>query len=129
MEKFIIEGGHPLTGDVTPAGNKNAALPLLAAVFLTEKEVTLHNVPRIGDVGTMLQLLGEMGVKRGARCICALATRALLTRAPISSSKFAAPCCWPGPCWDASARPCCLFRAVTASAGAGWTRICWRWKP
>ncbi len=63
MEKFIIEGGHPLTGDVTPAGNKNAALPLLAAVFLTEKEVTLHNVPRIGDVGTMLQLLGEMGVK------------------------------------------------------------------
>lgn len=63
MEKFIIEGGHPLTGDVTPAGNKNAALPLLAAVFLTEEEVTLHNVPRIGDVGTMLQLLGEMGVK------------------------------------------------------------------
>lgn len=62
MEKFIIEGGHPLTGDVTPAGNKNAALPLLAAVFLTEGEVTLHNVPRIGDVGTMLQLLADMGV-------------------------------------------------------------------
>ncbi len=63
MEKFIIEGGHPLTGDVTPAGNKNAALPLLAAVLLTEGEVTLHNVPRIGDVGTMLQLLQEMGVR------------------------------------------------------------------
>jgi UDP-N-acetylglucosamine 1-carboxyvinyltransferase len=62
MEKFIIEGGHPLSGDVTPAGNKNAALPLLAAVFLTEGEVVLHNVPRIGDVGTMLQLLGDMGV-------------------------------------------------------------------
>lgn len=62
MEKFIIEGGHPLNGEVTPAGNKNAALPLLAAVFLTEEEVTLHNVPRIGDVGTMLQLLQEMGV-------------------------------------------------------------------
>lgn len=62
MEKFIIEGGHPLSGEVTPAGNKNAALPLLAAVFLTEEEVTLHNVPRIGDVGTMLQLLQEMGV-------------------------------------------------------------------
>ncbi len=62
MEKFIIEGGHPLTGDVVPAGNKNAALPLLAAIFLTEGEVTLHNVPRIGDVGTMLQLLGELGV-------------------------------------------------------------------
>jgi UDP-N-acetylglucosamine 1-carboxyvinyltransferase len=63
MEKFIIEGGHPLTGDVTPAGNKNAALPLLAAVLLTEGEVVLHNVPRIGDVGTMLQLLQEMGVR------------------------------------------------------------------
>ena len=45
MEKFIIEGGHPLTGDVTPAGNKNAALPLLAAVLLTEGEVVLRNVP------------------------------------------------------------------------------------
>jgi UDP-N-acetylglucosamine 1-carboxyvinyltransferase len=62
MEKFVIEGGHPLSGDVTPAGNKNAALPLLAAILITEDEVTLHNVPRIGDVGTMLQLLGEMGV-------------------------------------------------------------------
>jgi UDP-N-acetylglucosamine 1-carboxyvinyltransferase len=63
MEKFIIEGGHRLTGDVTPAGNKNAALPLLAAVLLTEGEVVLRNVPRIGDVGTMLQLLQEMGVR------------------------------------------------------------------
>lgn len=62
MEKFIIEGRHPLSGEVTPAGNKNAALPLLAAVLLTEEEVTLHNVPRIGDVGTMAQLLQELGV-------------------------------------------------------------------
>ncbi len=62
MEKFIIEGRHPLSGEVTPAGNKNAALPLLAAVLLTEEEVTLHNVPRIGDVGTMVQLLQGLGV-------------------------------------------------------------------
>ena len=62
METFIIEGGHRLSGDVTPAGNKNAALPLLAAVLLTEDEVVLRNVPRIGDVGTMLQLLNDMGV-------------------------------------------------------------------
>jgi len=62
MEKFVIKGKHTLTGDVTPAGNKNAALPILAATLLTEDEVTLHNVPRIGDVGTMLQILGEMGV-------------------------------------------------------------------
>jgi UDP-N-acetylglucosamine 1-carboxyvinyltransferase len=62
MEKLIIEGGRPLTGDVTPAGNKNAALPALAACLLTDAEITLHNVPRIGDVATMLQLLGELGV-------------------------------------------------------------------
>ena len=62
MEKFIIEGNHPLTGDVTPAGNKNAALPILAATLLTSGEITLRNVPRIGDVSTMLQILGEYGV-------------------------------------------------------------------
>jgi UDP-N-acetylglucosamine 1-carboxyvinyltransferase len=61
MEKFIIEGGHPLSGDVTPAGNKNAALPILAAALLTQGDVTLHNVPVIGDVRTMLQLLDELG--------------------------------------------------------------------
>lgn len=62
METFVIEGGHPLTGDITPAGNKNAALPLLAAVLLTEGEVVLRNVPRIGDVDTMLTLLNDVGV-------------------------------------------------------------------
>ena len=63
MEKFVIAGQHPLTGDVTPAGNKNAALPILAAILLTEEEVTLHNVPHIGDVGTMCQILTEYGVR------------------------------------------------------------------
>ncbi len=62
MERFVIEGNHPLTGDVSPAGNKNAALPILAAALLTDEEVTLHNIPRIGDVATMLQLLAELGV-------------------------------------------------------------------
>ena len=62
MEKFVIEGGIVLSGDITPAGNKNAALPILAATLLTDCDVTLHNVPRIGDVGTMLQLLTEIGV-------------------------------------------------------------------
>ena len=63
MEKFVIEGRQTLTGDVWPAGNKNAALPILAATLLTDEEVTLHNVPRIGDVNTMLSLLKEMGVE------------------------------------------------------------------
>src|SRR5215218_4408232 len=46
MEKFVIEGGVPLSGTVVPAGNKNAALPLLAACLLTDDEVVIHNVPR-----------------------------------------------------------------------------------
>ena len=62
MEKFVIEGRQPLSGDVTPAGNKNAALPILAAALLTDGSVTLRNVPVIGDVRTMLQLLSELGV-------------------------------------------------------------------
>lgn len=62
MEKFIITGGRALSGTVTPSGNKNAALPLMAATLLTDQPVTLHNVPRIRDVHTMMQLLTELGV-------------------------------------------------------------------
>jgi UDP-N-acetylglucosamine 1-carboxyvinyltransferase len=63
MEKFVIEGGVPLSGTVVPAGNKNAALPLLACSLLTEEQVVLHNVPRIRDVEAMLRLLADLGVK------------------------------------------------------------------
>jgi len=62
MEKFIIEGGHPISGTVTPSGNKNAALPLLAACLLTDEPVTLRNLPAIGDVETMGELLSGIGV-------------------------------------------------------------------
>ena len=63
VEKFVIEGGAPLSGTVVPAGNKNAALPLLAASLLTAEEVVLHNVPRIRDVAAMLDLLAGLGVR------------------------------------------------------------------
>jgi UDP-N-acetylglucosamine 1-carboxyvinyltransferase len=63
MEKFVIEGGAPLSGTVFPAGNKNAALPILAACVLTEDEVVLRNVPRIRDVEAMLDLLRDLGVR------------------------------------------------------------------
>ncbi|HET8537125.1 MAG TPA: UDP-N-acetylglucosamine 1-carboxyvinyltransferase [Solirubrobacteraceae bacterium] len=63
MEKFVIDGGAPLSGTITPAGNKNAALPILAACVLTEDEVVLHNVPQIRDVEAMLELLEGMGVR------------------------------------------------------------------
>jgi UDP-N-acetylglucosamine 1-carboxyvinyltransferase len=63
MEKFVIEGGVPLSGTVVPAGNKNAALPVLAASVLTEDEVVVENVPRIRDVDAMLGILEEVGVR------------------------------------------------------------------
>lgn len=62
MEKFVIEGGHPLSGEVTPSGNKNAALPILAACLLTDQKITLHNIPDIEDVRTMRKLLESLGV-------------------------------------------------------------------
>src|SRR4051794_10655778 len=61
MEKFVIDGGVPLSGTVVPAGNKNGALPCLAACVLTEDEVVVRNVPRIRDVEAMLELLEHLG--------------------------------------------------------------------
>ncbi|HET9119762.1 MAG TPA: UDP-N-acetylglucosamine 1-carboxyvinyltransferase [Solirubrobacterales bacterium] len=63
MEKFIIQGGAPLSGEIVPAGNKNAALPILAACLLTEEELLVRNVPEIRDVKSMLGLLERLGVK------------------------------------------------------------------
>jgi UDP-N-acetylglucosamine 1-carboxyvinyltransferase len=63
MEKFVIDGGVPLAGTIVPAGNKNGALPILAACLLTEDEVILRNVPRIRDVETMTLLLEELGAR------------------------------------------------------------------
>lgn len=62
MDKFLIQGGIPLYGEVTPSGNKNAALPLLAACLLTKDPVVLHNVPEIRDIQTMRALLESLGV-------------------------------------------------------------------
>ncbi|MEX1358428.1 MAG: UDP-N-acetylglucosamine 1-carboxyvinyltransferase [Gaiellaceae bacterium] len=61
MESFVIEGGRPLSGRVRAAGNKNGALPILAACLLTAEPVTLTNVPRIRDVETMIELLDDLG--------------------------------------------------------------------
>ena len=63
MDKFIIEGGVPLKGEVTPAGNKNAALPLVAACLLTKEPVVLRNVPRIQDVQVMRDLVESLGAQ------------------------------------------------------------------
>jgi UDP-N-acetylglucosamine 1-carboxyvinyltransferase len=63
MEKFVIHGGVPLEGTIVPAGNKNGALPILAACLLTDDEVILRNVPRIRDVEAMMHLLEALGAK------------------------------------------------------------------
>src|SRR5207245_11511259 len=59
------EGGHPLSGTIRAAGNKNGALPILAATLLADEPVTLSNVPRIRDVETMVELLVELGADAG----------------------------------------------------------------
>ena len=61
MQSFVIEGGRPLSGTVRASGNKNGALPILAACVLASGEVRLANVPRIRDVETMVELLADLG--------------------------------------------------------------------
>lgn len=61
MARFVVDGGIPLRGEITPAGNKNSALPLIAASLLTDEPVTLRNLPRIRDVQGMLEILVGLG--------------------------------------------------------------------
>ena len=61
MEKFVIEGGRVLSGEITPAGNKNEALPVLAATLLATEKVTLENIPNIQDVQVMLKVIESLG--------------------------------------------------------------------
>lgn len=77
MSTLLIEGGHRLEGHVAVEGNKNAALPLLAACLLTEDECVLTNVPRIGDVEVMARLLLDLGAE-----VDGIGTTTLRVRAP-----------------------------------------------
>jgi len=63
VDKLLITGGTRLSGEISISGAKNAALPLLCAALLTKEPVTFTNVPRLNDIGTMLKLLAQMGVK------------------------------------------------------------------
>ncbi len=63
MDRFVIEGGHRLSGSVRPSGSKNEALPVIAAAALTDQPIVLHNVPHIADVQVMLDILREMGAR------------------------------------------------------------------
>jgi UDP-N-acetylglucosamine 1-carboxyvinyltransferase len=63
VDKLLIQGGVPLSGEIRVSGAKNAALPLMCAALLTEEELTLSNVPHLRDVSTMVRLLSQMGVE------------------------------------------------------------------
>ena len=63
MSQYVIEGGHPVSGDVQVMGNKNAILPMIAASVLTTETVVLENVPDIVDVRTMLEILEDVGAE------------------------------------------------------------------
>ena len=63
MGSYIISGGVPLSGKVSISGNKNAALPCIAATLLTDSDVTLHNIPAIEDVHVMVELVRRLGSK------------------------------------------------------------------
>ena len=67
MASFIIEGGYPLSGEITPQGAKNEALQVICATLLTSDEVTIHNIPDIRDVNNLIQLLRDIGVKVSKR--------------------------------------------------------------
>ena len=66
MQKLIIQGGIPLSGEIRISGAKNAALPILCASLLTDETLTIENVPHLNDVTTMLSLLGQMGISIAA---------------------------------------------------------------
>lgn len=61
--QFLVEGGHTLSGTIRPAGNKNAALPIIAAALVTDQPVTLENVPRIRDVEALVELVRSVGAR------------------------------------------------------------------
>ena len=62
MQKFVVEGGVTLSGSITPSGNKNEALPVLAAALMANEPVIIHNVPEILDISIMKDLLSGIGV-------------------------------------------------------------------
>ena len=116
MESFSIEGGIPLRGEVTPSGNKNAALPLLCAAILTDEPVILHNVPMIRDVIHMRRLIESLGVtfeelmRIPGRCRQKMwkPRNWILTYAGVFARQF----CWQGRCVRAAVVCCCPLRAV-----------------
>jgi UDP-N-acetylglucosamine 1-carboxyvinyltransferase len=84
MDKLIIQGGAPLSGEVRVSGAKNAALPLMCAALLTSDELTLSNVPHLRDVSTMVRLLSQMGMEASLDDKLGLSLRAARLSDPVA---------------------------------------------
>ncbi|HEX9500275.1 MAG TPA: UDP-N-acetylglucosamine 1-carboxyvinyltransferase, partial [Thermoanaerobaculia bacterium] len=101
MERFVVEGGRRLEGTIRPGGNKNAALPILAACLLTDEPVTLYNLPDIQDVRVMLEIIEKLGacVERREKNVITLHTKGDINSTPDSqlSKKIRASILLAGP--------------------------------
>src|ERR1700750_778944 len=99
--QYVVEGGHRLAGTIEPAGNKNAALPIIAAALLTEHPVTLQNVPRIRDTETLVELIRSVGASAEWRERNTLAIHAKTIRAaaldPVRCARIRASILLAGP--------------------------------
>jgi UDP-N-acetylglucosamine 1-carboxyvinyltransferase len=99
--QYVVEGGHRLSGTIEPAGNKNAALPIIAAALLTEHPVTLQNVPRIRDTETLVELIRSVGASAEWRARNTLAIHARSIRAadldPVLCARIRASILLAGP--------------------------------
>lgn len=113
MASFLIEGGHALSGTITPQGAKNEALEVICATLLTAEKVVISNIPDIRDINNLIQLLKDMGVKverlaRNDYSFCA----EHIDLGYLESDEFVRKCSslrgsvlMIGLCWLASAKP------------------------
>jgi UDP-N-acetylglucosamine 1-carboxyvinyltransferase len=117
VPKFIVHGGQPLNGVIRPTGNKNAALPMIAATLLTDEDVFLENVPRIKDVLTLLSLLEVLGAETewtGPSEVRVRAANVGETQLDAGQARASAhPSSWPAPWWPARAGCSSPRRAAT----------------
>jgi UDP-N-acetylglucosamine 1-carboxyvinyltransferase len=127
MGIFVVEGGHRLQGRIRPAGNKNAALPCLAAAMLAGDPVTLRNVPRIRDVETFIEILVSLGAEvswQGSSDVTVDARR--VERGSIDpklAGRIRASVLLAGPLLARFGEVKLPRPAETGSAGAAWTPI------
>ncbi len=124
---FVVTGGRPLHGTIRPAGNKNAALPVIAATLLADGPVELENIPRISDVETLLALLADLGAEVAGRrrTPSTIDTRGVRPKPlnPALCTRIRASILLAGPLLARFGAVACRRRAETSSAAAASTPI------